>query len=129
MRRQRGPGVDRAKIGFDRANLDFKVAALTVIQSTENAYYNLAFAREQLNVRNSSLVLAQRLYDEAKTRRLTGVATDLDVLSGEVGVANARRNQILAEQAAKDEQDALLALIGQFELDNAVGTVRFPDAS
>ncbi len=117
--------VDRAKIGFDRANLEYKAQALDVIQATENAYFNLAYAREQLNVRNLSLALAQRLYDEAKTRRQTGVATDLDVLTGEVGVANARSGVILAEQQVKDRQDALLALIGQFELDTAVGPVHF----
>lgn len=121
--------VHRAEIGLQRANLDFRAQALNVIQDTEVAYYNLAFAREQLNVRNLSLALAQRLFDEAKTRRDTGVATDLDVLSAEVGVANARRNVILAEQAAKDRQDDLLALIGQFELDTAVGTVRFPQVT
>jgi len=119
--------LHRAEIGFQRANLDFKAQVLTVIQSTENAYYNLAFAREQLTVFNTSFALANRLYDEAKTRRDTGVATDLDVLSGQVGVANARRNVVLAGQTVKDRQDALLALIGQFELDEAVGTVRFPE--
>jgi outer membrane protein TolC len=117
--------VDRAKIGLTRANLDYKAQALDVIQATENAYFTLAYAREQLSVRNFSLSLAQRLYDEAKTRRLTGVATDLDVLTGEVGVANARSGVILAEQQVKDRQDALLALIGQFELDAAVGAVHF----
>ena len=125
-------GVDRAKIGLNRAKLDYKAQALNVIQSTENAYFNLAYTREQLTVRNFSLALAHRLYDEAKTRRQTGVATDLDVLTGEVGVANARRGVILAEQQAKDQQDALLALIGQFELDAPVGTVHFsevPDAT
>jgi outer membrane protein TolC len=120
-------GVHRAEIGFQRANLDFKTAVLVVILNTETAYYNLAFAREQLSVFNTSFALANRLFDEAKTRRDTGVATDLDVLSAQVGVANARRNVVLAEQAAKDKQDALLALIGQFELDSAVGIVRFPD--
>jgi len=121
--------LNRAKIGLDRANLDFKTAALVVIQNTENAYYNLAFAREQLTVRNFSFALAQRLFDEAKVRRDTGVATNLDVLQAEVGVANARRNVILAEQAVKDRQDALLALIGQFELDSALGSVRFAEIS
>ena len=119
-------GIERADIGLQRANLDFKTQALIVIQSTENAYYNLTFAREQLAVFNTSYALANRLYEEAKTRRDTGVATDLDVLSAQVGVANARRNVILAEQTAKDRQDALLALIGQFQLDESVGTVRFP---
>jgi outer membrane protein TolC len=122
-------GIHRAEIGVKRADLDFKAQALDVIQNTENAYYNLAFAREQLKVFNLSLALANKLFDEAKTRRDTGVATDLDVLSGEVGVANARGKVVLAEQAAKDRQDALLALIGQFELESAVGTVRFAEVS
>lgn len=119
--------INRAEIGFQRANLDFKATVLDVIQATENAYYNLAFAREQLTVRNFSFALAQRLHDEAKIRRDTGVATNLDVLTAEVGVANARRSVILAEQAVKDRQDALLALIGQFQLDENLGVVRFAD--
>lgn len=119
--------VDRARLGLDRANLEFKATALDVIQSTEQAYHALAFAREQREVRNFSLTLAQRLFDEAKIRRDTGVATDLDVLQAEVGVANARRNLLLAEQTVKDNEQALLALIGQFELDAPVGAVRLPD--
>ena len=122
-------GVDRAEIGLLRANLDLKARALDVIRETENAYYNLVFAREQLTVRNFSLALANKLYDEAKVRRETGVATDLDVLSAEVGVANAHRGVILAEQSVKDAQDGLLALIGQFELDAPLGQVRFADIS
>ena len=122
-------GIHRAEIGLLRANLDFKTQVLTVIQQTENAYYNLAYAREQLIVRNFSLALANRLFDEAKTRRDTGVATDLDVLQAEVGVANARRGAILAEQSVKDSQDSLLALIGQFELEATLGTVRFSEVT
>ncbi|MBL9215768.1 MAG: TolC family protein [Opitutaceae bacterium] len=122
-------GVERAEIGLRRAHLDFKAQALDVILATENAYHNLAFAREQLAVRNFSLQLANRLFDEAKVRRDTGVATDLDVLQAEVGVANARRGAILAEQEVKDRQDALLALIGQFELDAPLGHVSFAEFS
>ena len=121
-------GIERAEIGLQRAHLDYRARVLDIIQDTETAYYNLAFAREQLAVRNFSLALAQKLLDEAKTRRDTGVATDLDVLQAEVGVANARRGVILAEQSVKDRQDALLALIGQFELDAPLGTVRFKES-
>lgn len=119
--------IERAEIGLLRSKLDYQTTALLVIQKTENAYYNLAFAREQLTVRNFSFALANRLYEEAKIRRDTGVATNLDVLTAEVGVANARRNVILAGQSVKDRQDALLALIGQFELAETPGTVRFTD--
>lgn len=121
--------IDRANLSLDRANLNFQADALDVIQRTENAYYALAFAREQLEVRNFSLSLAQRLLDEAKTRRQTGVATDLDVLQADVGVANARRGVLLARQTVKDNEESLLALIGQFELDTAVGAVALPAAS
>lgn len=120
--------VERAKLGLTRANLNFQVSVLDIIQRTENAYYALAFAREQLEVRRLSLALAQRLLDEARTRRQTGVATDLDVLQANVGVANARRGVLLAEQSVKDSEESLLALIGQFELNHAVGAVSLPAA-
>ena len=117
--------LDRAHLSLDRANLDFKARALDIIQQTENAYYNVVFTREQLEVRNFSLALANRLWEEAKTRRDTGVATDLDVLQAEVGVANARRSVLLAQQSVKDTEQNLLSLIGQFELDAPVGTASF----
>lgn len=119
--------INRARIGLDIANLNFRAQVLTVIQQTENAYYNLVLAREQLAVFKTSFDLADRLFNEAQIRRDTGVATDLDVLSAQVGVANARRNVLLAKQTAQDQQDALLALIGQFELGHDLGPVRFPE--
>ncbi|MBC7852190.1 MAG: TolC family protein, partial [Pirellulaceae bacterium] len=73
-------GIERAEIGLLRANLEFKAQVLNVIQDTENAYYDLVYAREQFAVRNFSLALANKLFDEAKTRKEVGVATDLDVL-------------------------------------------------
>ncbi len=116
--------IRRAGLGLDRAHLDYQARALDIIQSTETAYYNLAFAREQLDVRKSSLALAGRLHDEARTRREVGTATDLDVLQAEVGVANARRGVLLADQTVRDRSDQLLALIGQFELDAPLGATR-----
>lgn len=104
--------LERARIGLDRAHLDFKTTVLTVVRDVEAAYYNLVFAREQVAVRLFSLELAERLFEENGAKRDTGVATDLDVLQSEVGVANARRNLLLARQAARDREDALLALLG-----------------
>lgn len=119
--------VNRARLGLDRANLDYKSQALAIISATEGAYYDVVFAREQREVRKFTLSLAERLFDEARTRRQTGVATDLDVLTAEVGVANTRRGVLLAEQAVKDTEQRLLALIGQFELDAPLGVMRFAE--
>jgi outer membrane protein TolC len=119
--------VNRARIGFAKANLDFRARVLDVIQNTENAYVNVVFARDQLEVRKFSLALAEKLFNEAQARRDTGVATDLDVLSAQVGVANARRGVLLAQQAVGDTEEGLLALIGQFELESRLGAMHFDD--
>jgi len=119
--------VDRSVIGVARANLDFKAQVLNVVQNTENAYYNYCFAREQEHVRQLSLDLANQAFDEAKTRKSVGVATDIDVLTAEVSVANARRQLILAQQQTRNSADTLLAVIGRFELDQPIGTTAFDD--
>ena len=108
------------------ATLDFESQVLQVVRDTEAAYYNLVFAREQKLVKEHSLELAQQLYDENKNRKAAGVATDLDVLSAEVGVANARNGVLTAEQTVRDNEDQLIALIGQFEFDTPLGDVRLP---
>lgn len=115
--------IERNRLGVAIARLDFKSRVLEVVRNTEAAYYNLVFAREQLAVKLHSLKLAERLFEENKTRKLTGVATDLDVLSAEVGIATARNGVVIAEQGVRNREDALLDLIGQFELDAVLGTV------
>lgn len=116
-------GIERSRLGVEIAQLDLKSQVLQVVRDTEAAYYNLVFAREQLAVKQHSLRLAERLYEENKTRKLTGVATDLDVLTAEVGIANASNGVVVAEQGVHNREDELSALIGQFEFDRALGTV------
>jgi outer membrane protein TolC len=115
--------IERNRLGVGIARLNFKGSVLQVVRDTETAYFNLVFAREQLAVKEHSLRLAERLYEENKVRKLTGVATDLDVLSAEVGIATARNGVVTAQQAVRNSEDALTALTGQFEFDQPVGTV------
>lgn len=117
--------INRARLGLSRARLDYQANVLDVIRATEGAYYDVVFARGQLGVRQFTLTLAQRLHEDSKTRKETGVATELDVLSAEVGVANAHRGVLLARQAVKDTEERLLSLIGQFELDAPLGSMSF----
>ncbi|KXU35520.1 hypothetical protein AXK11_05855 [Cephaloticoccus primus] len=118
--------IRRAEIGLEIASLNTTSRVLQVVRDTEAAYYALVYARESLKVRTQSLDLAQRLYDENTTRLRTGVVTDLDVLQAEVGVENARRSVLVAQQSVRDAEDRLLNLIGQFEFDQALGTVALP---
>ena len=119
--------LNRARIGRQRAGFDFKARALDIVQQTEGDYYNLVYAREQLSVYKVSLDLANRLLEEAQAKRTVGTATDIDVLQAQVGVANARSNVLSSEKSVKDTSDALLALIGRFELDTPLGAAKFAD--
>jgi len=119
--------IERARIGVEKAGMDFKNQVLQVVYNVEAAYCNLCYAREQLKVKEHSLALANTLYDESKARWQSGVATELDVLQAEVGVSNARLSLLQASQAVKDREDGLLSLIGQFELGTPVGSVQFPE--
>lgn len=116
-----------ARIGQTRAGFDFRAQTLNIVQQTETDYYNLVGAREQLLVFRVSLDLANRLLDEAQAKKTVGTATDIDVLQSQVGVANARSNVISAEKSVKDASDAILALIGRFELDAPLGDAKFED--
>jgi len=119
--------IERARLGVTRARLDFKSVVLGVIRNVETAYYVLAFSREQLAVRKFSLEVAETLLRENNARLNTGVATNIDVLQSEVGVANARRDLLLAQQDVNDGEDTLLNLIGRFEFASPPGAVSLPD--
>jgi len=119
--------IERARLGVKRANYDFKAVVLSVIRDVESAYYTLAFAREQLAVRQFSLEVAQKLLDENKARLKSGVATHLDVLQAEAGVANARQDLLLARQSVSDSEDNLASGIGSVPFNHHLGAVRLPD--
>jgi len=116
-----------AEYELSRANLSYRSRLLQVIHDTEFAYYNLVFAREQLQVKQLSLEAAQKLYDENQTRQQTGVATSLDVLTAQVGVANARNGVVQAEKTVHDAEDALLQVIGLTDFTTSLGPVHFEE--
>jgi outer membrane protein TolC len=96
------------------------------VRDVEIAYSNLAVAREQVGIRNFSLEVRKKLLEENTARRDTGVATDLEVLQAEVGVATAARDLLLARQTARDREDELLRLLGNETFENPVGPVALP---
>lgn len=119
--------AERSKLGLGIAYIGYRSRVLAVIRDTENAYYNLVAARETLRIRQLSLELARRLLEENRARRATGVATDLDVATAEVGMANARRAVLQADQSVRNAEDALLSLINAGDLDARPGPVAFAD--
>lgn len=119
--------LERTKLGVNIALLNYRSRVLTVIRDTENAYYNLVSARETVRIRQLTLDRNENLFQENKARLASGMMTELDVLSAEVGVANARRALVVARQSVADREDALLTLINQPEFTTRPGPVAFDD--
>ena len=119
--------IERARLGTTRSRADFTGAVLAVVRDVEVAYANLAFARQQESVRAFSLKVREKLLEENRARRDTGVATDLEVLQSEVGVANASRDLLLARQTTRDRADELLRLLGREQFDAPLGELTLPD--
>ena len=117
--------IESSKINLTIAQINFRSRVLAVIRDTENAYHDLVAARETLRIRQLTLQSAQRLLDENQVRRTTGVATDLDVLEAEVGVANGRRAVLQAEQTVRQREDSLATLLNIFNPDVRPGPVSF----
>lgn len=118
--------LERARLGTERARADFAAQVFTVVRDIEVAYSNLAYAREQVGIRTFSLEVRKKLLEENRARRDTGVATDLEVLQAEVGVATAARDLLLARQTSRDREDELLQLLGHETFENPVGPVTLP---
>jgi outer membrane protein len=118
--------IERARLGSDRARADFTARVFTVVRDVEIAYSLLALAREQVGIRAFSLEVRKKLLEENRARRDTGVATDLEVLQAEVGVASAARDLLLARQTARDREDELLRLLGHENFEHPVGPVALP---
>ena len=113
--------IRQAELTTQIAEQTYEDRALDVIQRTEAAYYVLTGARDQFSVFKTSLTLAERLLKEAEARHTAGMATKIDLLEGQVGIANARLNVLLAQNVVRSSEDQLLALIGRFELEAALG--------
>lgn len=127
-----GPDVAKARrrlarLSLDQANLDFQATVLQVVNQVESSYHSLAFAQEQLNVRQAALELANALLSENRTKMDTGIATSLDVLQAEVGVANATDRLLRAEKAFEDAKDRLITVIGDESLRDSPLIVEAPD--
>jgi outer membrane protein len=84
---------------------------ITTVTAVENAYYELIFARENVNVEQEALVLAQTQRDQDKQRVQVGSLAPLDVQQDEAQVAQSQANLIAAENTLSVDQNSLKTLL------------------
>jgi outer membrane protein len=87
------------------ADLAFSQQAITTVTSTITAYWELAYARENVNVQQQAVLVAQKLYDDNRKQLEIGTMAPLDVTRAESELATDRQNLIVAQTVKlQDEQ-------------------------
>ncbi|MEZ5276437.1 MAG: TolC family protein [Opitutaceae bacterium] len=111
---------NRSLVGVDRADFVLQSRVLDIVQQTEAAFYNLAFQRATLRVRQSARDVAEKFLEENRFRRSSGMATNLDVTQAEVGLADQNALVLDSEQGVNDAEDLLRTLIGDLPFDTPI---------
>jgi len=89
------------------ADLAFAQQAITTVTGTITAYYELAYARENVNVQQQAVTVAEKLYNDNKKQLEIGTMAPLDVTRAESELATDRQNLIVAQTAQLQQQQTL----------------------
>ncbi|HEX2694147.1 MAG TPA: TolC family protein [Acidobacteriota bacterium] len=111
-----GPKVARREILVSRNNLDISRSQLeTILINTvyqvQEAYWNLVYAIEDLNVKKQSLQLARDLLAKNKKEVEVGTLAPLEVLNAEATVAQREADILQAEALIRRGEDVLKSLV------------------
>jgi outer membrane protein TolC len=94
-----------AKNNRKLADYVFEQQAITTVTSTIDAYWELVFARANVEVQQQAVATSQRLYGDNKKQLEIGTMAPLDVTRAEAQLATDQQNLIIAQTAKlQDEQ-------------------------
>ncbi len=106
-----GARVDASRKGLDAARLEAGHKAMEVIAETAAAYWQLYFARSDLEVAEDSLKLAENTLLEVRTKIKAGALAPVEVYKAEAEAAVRQERLLRAEKTVLDAEDALRALM------------------
>jgi len=101
-----------ARNSRDSAYQDFVRSVQTVVNTVEQAYWDLVYAVQNLEVKKESLGIAQELNRITKIKIDVGSLAPIEITQTEVGIAIAEQDIILAEGLIGDAQDRLKRQLG-----------------
>jgi outer membrane protein TolC len=105
----------RARVAQRAAEHGFQAVAEDVLLDIEEAYWDLAFAGEQVAARRKSEEVATGFFDVAKARLDADVGTPVELAEATAGVEERRGERIAAEGLLGRAEDRLRALVLPFE--------------
>ncbi len=119
-------GVRVARNSLEISRLQYDETVYTAVASAIEAYWELFFARADLDVAKKSLELAQNLLKEVKNRIRVGKLASLEVFKAEAEVARRQESLIRARKAVSDTQDMLREVMNLRNWDREIVPVDAP---
>ena len=105
------------------ADFYFATQVITTIVSTETAYWELVYARENVKVQEAALATSSKLYNDNKRQLEIGTMAPLDVLTAQSEMATDQQNLILAQTTQLQQQTVLLNSITKQLMDPTLQNV------
>jgi outer membrane protein len=107
-----GSQVTRTQILIAQNNLtisqeEFRRQVIIITSRVQQAYWDLVFRRQDLEVQKQQLVLAQQLLDQIRKQVAVGTLAPLDVLQAETNIARTEERILVVENAVRTAEDRL----------------------
>jgi outer membrane protein TolC len=103
--------VAKKTIQFDE--FGFYTAVMTNVSATEQAYYELSYAFENVDVQTNAVALAAQLVAENQRKVQAGVLTVLDVAQSQSQLASSKAALLAALQLVVQDENILKSLISE----------------
>jgi outer membrane protein len=106
----RGVGTRNIRIAKNNrkiADWAFTQQAITTVTNTITAYWELVYARENVQVQQQAVTVAEKLYNDNKKQLEIGTMAPLDVTRAESELATNRQNLIVAQTLNLQNQQIL----------------------
>lgn len=90
---------------------DLRQRAFDILSQVRDTYYEVLRLRADMDYRETSVALAQKVLDENRARVEVGVLPPVEILEAEVGLKTRERELFDAQRAYQDALDALAVLL------------------
>src|SRR4030095_7749069 len=107
-----GSEVTKTQILIAQNNLtiskeDFRRQVITITSRVQQAYWDLVFRRQDLEVQKQQLTLGQQLLDQIRKQVAVGTLAPLDVLQAETNIARTEERILVVDNAMRAADDRL----------------------
>jgi len=105
------------------ADLTFQSQLITTVSSVQQLYWDLVFFREDVKVKQRSVELAQRLYNDNKRQVEIGTLAPIEVVRAEAEVARTRQDLIVSQTNQLRQQTQIKNALAKRIMDPALAEV------